>query len=852
MSTQIETLKKRLSLGSLPESAKAAIRKQIEQLEAAEKGMEESETKQEEKLEKEEESKEAEVDDKIEKLKKRLTLGSLPESAKAAIRKQIEDAEKLKTEAKKERAEEKKEAQEKKKEVKAKVEKAVKEVEKVVKEAPKKIEKAPATEKKAVEKRVEKEVKQKVEKAKTEAKKAKVEAKKADAKKSEGAKKRKKKFDKMLSDLQRFINKDKKLKALYGSDSKEDLKRDAGRMAKPFGWRYKGEHNYKVPPKSERGNDNTYYEGRPEKADLRRRTYPYLEMGGDVMAKGGDVGKVQMYYHKTSGGAEYLCSEKVAGTKEGSMKAKYVVRIDGAKNGSEMIIKPSFKNVPMYYHKTSGGAEYLCSEKVAGTNEGSMKAKFVCRIDGAKNGSEMGILEEYADGGMMAQGGRLNVSILEALNGYNNGLTLNSIAENLGLSNYRFGKYASESQMKSIKKGLEENIKSGYVEEGGIGYVITEKGSRHLDTIPYEKREDGGMMDKAEYKVVGWMSEEDRNMGESEGLGMYDSLEEAKRKADVAFYRQGYAAVEVLRLSQQGDEDDEVVYFLEEGSEEFAKGGKVRKGKFQAMFYTNEEDGSHIDSEYFNEYPSSEDIEFIANSLNSKYVEIYEDRHKDDSYDSLEETYFMANGGMMAKGGLFGNSRYNTGLSWHLDHARHNKKEDYEVPMANRKGAKKTASSSAKRAKTGKYSKSSRAASSSSSSRGYDYIPNAKIKSITTTDGKVIASKKILDGAYVKFAKGGKLKSPNYNYELFSKSFTKDEQESILYALRGNSRKKMFGGKPYYWLTTSDMSYFTKNQKDEMVEKLKNVGFTVRTVDASGYPDKGQKYTIWIQFDSMA
>ena len=37
-----------------------------------------------------------------------------------------------------------------------------------------------------------------------------------------------------------------------------------------------------------------------------------------------------------------------------------------------------------------------------------------------------------------------------------------------------------------------------------------------------------------------------------------------------------------------------------------------------------------------------------------------------------------------------------------------------------------------------------------------------------------------------------------------------------------------------------------------MVEKLKKVGFTVRTVDASGYPDKGEKYTIWIKYDQRA
>ena len=193
--------------------------------------------------------------------------------------------------------------------------------------------------------------------------------------------------------------------------------------------------------------------------------------------------------------------------------------------------------------------------------------------------------------------------------------------------------------------------------------------------------------EERKYELKGWMTEEDRDMGESESLGMFDSLQEAKRKADVAFYRQGYQAVEVLEYNPVGD--DYVVYFLEEPNEE-------------------------------------------------------------------EEEYKL--------GGMFGKSRYNTGRSWHLDRARHNKKEDYEIPMPNRKGAKEVSSSKSsaasksapKRAKTGKYAKASKSsASASSSSRGYNYIPNSQIKSITTVDDKVITKKKILDGAYVRKKNGG-------------------------------------------------------------------------------------------------
>lgn len=38
---------------------------------------------------------------------------------------------------------------------------------------------------------------------------------------------------------------------------------------------------------------------------------------------------MKLYYHKTDEGAEYLCSEAVVGTNQGSFDSKYIVRIDG-------------------------------------------------------------------------------------------------------------------------------------------------------------------------------------------------------------------------------------------------------------------------------------------------------------------------------------------------------------------------------------------------------------------------------------------------------------------------------------------------------------------------------------------
>lgn len=49
---------------------------------------------------------------------------------------------------------------------------------------------------------------------------------------------------------------------------------------------------------------------------------------------------MRLYYHRTTGGAEYLCSENVNGTDEGSLTSKYVVRIDGdIRKDAELLIR---------------------------------------------------------------------------------------------------------------------------------------------------------------------------------------------------------------------------------------------------------------------------------------------------------------------------------------------------------------------------------------------------------------------------------------------------------------------------------------------------------------------------------
>ena len=50
--------------------------------------------------------------------------------------------------------------------------------------------------------------------------------------------------------------------------------------------------------------------------------------------------QIKLYHHRTDGGAEYLCSNNVKGTNEGSLKSKYIIRIDGdIEKDAELFIK---------------------------------------------------------------------------------------------------------------------------------------------------------------------------------------------------------------------------------------------------------------------------------------------------------------------------------------------------------------------------------------------------------------------------------------------------------------------------------------------------------------------------------
>lgn len=273
---QIEKIEKNLNNPNLPDSAKAKLKERVEKLKADLKDAEKDIEKKEEKLEKEEKKVQSDVQDEIAKLEKNLNNPNLPDSVKEVMRKKIAAAKEKLAEQKQEIKEDKKEAAEEKKEIKE----AVKEVEKVAKEVEKvaKQEDKDEKPKKAVRKKP----------IKKEIKKPKVKVKE----RAERSEKRKKEMRQIATELSALIEKNKKLRKKYEGKG-VDLDRDAGRSAKPFGYRFKGKKDYRVPTEAQikRGlkRGTIDYEGRPNRSDVYPKGYKgkiKLEDGG-MMAKGG-------------------------------------------------------------------------------------------------------------------------------------------------------------------------------------------------------------------------------------------------------------------------------------------------------------------------------------------------------------------------------------------------------------------------------------------------------------------------------------------------------------------------------------------------------------------------------------
>jgi len=248
---QISRAEQALANKGLSEGAKANISKQVEQLKKDLAAMEESVEKKEEKIEKKEAEAKQDFDAEIRKLEEQLKRNP-PAKVKEIFERKLKEAKEKKAEIEKEAKEDKAEAKQELKEVKE----AVKDLEKAVKKGGRT---API-------------------------KKPKIEEKKREEK----SVKRVKDMKNTMSELEKLVNEVKELREKY-KGKRVDLKRDAGRSAKPFGYRFVGPNDYRVPtPKQieegkKRGTID--YEARPNRSDK----YP-VGYKGDIREKLADGG----------------------------------------------------------------------------------------------------------------------------------------------------------------------------------------------------------------------------------------------------------------------------------------------------------------------------------------------------------------------------------------------------------------------------------------------------------------------------------------------------------------------------------------------------------------------------------
>lgn len=278
---EIEKLNKGLSNPNVPESAKALVRAKIEKLQQQLDAQTKKVEQQEKKIEEEGKKDANEIQQTIDKLKKGLSNPSIPASAKETLQKKIDKHQAELDELKKEIKEDKEEVKEEKQDLE-KAKKALKKAEQKAKTPGKKRGPKPKGQKQAP-------VPEPPKVPEIPAKSKKYE------KREEKQKERSPRLKKIMSDLEELISKQKFLKQKYlgakGKIKVDSVERDAARSSKPFGYRFKGKHDYRVPTQEqiEKGKKSgkVYYEGRPNRADkfpsgYRRQDHAKLEKGGSI------------------------------------------------------------------------------------------------------------------------------------------------------------------------------------------------------------------------------------------------------------------------------------------------------------------------------------------------------------------------------------------------------------------------------------------------------------------------------------------------------------------------------------------------------------------------------------------
>jgi hypothetical protein len=192
-----------------------------------------------------------------------------------------------------------------------------------------------------------------------------------------------------------------KRRAMQGlSTSKSDIEKDAQRPALPAGKRISKD-------------GNTYFEYRENRIDRRPKKYARLEDGGEMMAKGGVIEEGDMVLVKSEGleaeviritkdnvVVEFINRRPDGGDKRGNYKLSQLKKMaDGG-----MMAKGAISESDIYYGVVDSNNKLVFQSKsereaklVSNSYEGSVVKKYKGKAK----------IYEYADGGMMADGGEI-------------------------------------------------------------------------------------------------------------------------------------------------------------------------------------------------------------------------------------------------------------------------------------------------------------------------------------------------------------------------------------------------------------------------------------------------------------
>ena len=299
-----------------------------------------------------------------------------------------------------------------------------------------------------------------------------------------------------------------KPKAPQGAGTEED----ANRPAKPFGWRMRGKHNYRKPTRDDISKGRAYYEGRVNRADVKRKKYPMLERGGKLGEK-----LFSIYPHSV-GKAKYVIDvyDGNSTNKDGSpfigiRTAQNKIQLNSTIN---LLKEDGFKevdNVFNYLRKyEDGGYMAKGGEIEVGDLVKHKKYGWIMRVDKIDDGKfylendkeGMAIsgkagnngsygksdIEKYKNGGYMAKGGDIDKKRY-VKSSYNS----NSLIDDKNKASKYFLKDA-EYMLKSYGNAKVEKVDNSLPDGVGMNYIVV------IDS--YKKYAKGGAIEEGDKVII--------------------------------------------------------------------------------------------------------------------------------------------------------------------------------------------------------------------------------------------------------------------------------------------------------------------------------------------------------------